>query len=181
MLSDFRRRKLIGLFRFQDLDGDGRVSAKDFEQVGNNYADLYGEPPGSPKREEAVSRMKEQWNQLKAFDFDGDGVVELEEWLAGMDAWLADREAFEAQMDALIGALYEIVDRDGDGRISEEELILNYRASGQEESAARAAFAKLDRDGDGMISKDEMMANTVELYYSEDPDAPGNWIALPEG
>ncbi len=181
MLSEFRKKKLIGLFRMNDLDRDGRISGEDFDRVTNNYAVVYGEEPGSPNHQELVSRYREQWTQLQAFDADGDGVVGLDEYLAGMEAWLADREAWEASIDATIAAFYRVVDRDKDGRIDAEELVLNWRAHGLEEKEARAVFSKLDRDGDGKISKDEMVTNLIEAMYAEEPDAPGNWLALPEG
>ena len=181
MLSDFRRRKLIGLFRFNDLDGDGKITEEDFDRVMSNYAQIYGVAPDSPELEDLSRRYHEQWTQLQAFDGDGDGAVGLEEYLAGSEAWIADRAAFEASIDAMIGAFYAIVDRDKDGRVSEEELSLNWRAHGLEESSARVTFAKLDRDGDGKVTKDEMVNAVLETYFSEDPEAPGNWIALPEG
>ena len=128
-----------------------------------------------------MSRYREQWTQLQAFDSDGDGVVEQDEYIAGMDAWLEHRESFEAAMDAIVGSFYRIVDRDGDGRIDQEERTLNYRAHDLDEAAARAVFEKLDRNGDGVISKDEMVTSILEAYYAEDPEAPGNWLALPDG
>jgi Ca2+-binding EF-hand superfamily protein len=84
-------------------------------------------------------------------------------------------------MDSTIASFYEIIDRDGDGAHDEEEFLMDWRAHGQPEEAGRKAFVKLDRNGDGKISKDEMVTDLIEAFYSEDPQAPGNWLALPDG
>jgi Ca2+-binding EF-hand superfamily protein len=125
----------------------------------NNYAEVYGEKPESPKHQDLVSRYRGQWTQLQAFDADQDGVVAQEEYVAGMEAWLADRRRSRLLWTR---SSVRIVDQDNDGRIDEEEPILNYRAHGLDEAAATAAFAKLDRNSDGVISKDEMVTSILE-------------------
>ena len=54
---------------------------------------------------------------------------------------------------------------------------MHFRAWNHSEAQAREAFPKLNRNGNGGISKEEWMANLKEFYYSEDPQAPGNWLA----
>jgi Ca2+-binding EF-hand superfamily protein len=80
-------------------------------------------------------------------------------------------------MDVLVDAFFALADRDGDGRVNENELIMHFRAWNHTEDQAREAFQRLDRNGDGAISKQDWMTNLEEFYYSEDPEAPGNWLA----
>ena len=117
------------------------------------------------------------WDQVRQFDSDGDGQVTLEEYVAGFGAFIDQRDAFLAGMGALVDSFYSMADRDGDGLISEEELILHYRAWRHTEDQAREAFTHLDRGGRGGISKQDWMRNLEEFYYSDDPEAPGNWLA----
>ena len=180
-LSDFRKKKLTGFFSFNDLDRDGRLSGDDYKQVIRNYAEIHGAEVGGEKHVDLERRYQEQWEAMKAFDADGDGVIGLDEYLAGMEAWLADRDSWTNSMDTMITSFYEIVDHDGDGSITEDELVMDFRAHGQSEDAARKAFAKLDRNGDGLLARDEMVTGIIEAFYSEDPEAPGNWLALPDG
>jgi Ca2+-binding EF-hand superfamily protein len=57
-------------------------------------------------------------------------------------------------------ATFELVDTDGDGRISAGELVRLMRALGDEisEERADAAVRRLDGDGDGRISLEELSA-----------------------
>jgi Ca2+-binding EF-hand superfamily protein len=177
MLSIFRRRKISAGFRELDVDGDGRIGDDDIELLIKNHGDAYGYPEGTPEYDALARRTRAVWEQLKRFDADGDGEVGLEEYVAGFAAFLDQEEAFIGTMDALVDAFYAIADRDGDGRVSEEELIMHFRAWGHSEAQAREAFPKLDRGGNGGISKEEWMADLTEFYYSEDPQAPGNWLS----
>ncbi|HEX9314793.1 MAG TPA: hypothetical protein VGA71_05195, partial [Actinomycetota bacterium] len=98
-------------------------------------------------------------------------------YVAGFGAFIDQRDAFMAGMSALVDSFYSMADRDGDGLISEEELTLHYRAWRHTEDQAREAFTHLDRGGRGGISKQDWMQNLEEFYYSDDPEAPGNWLA----
>jgi Ca2+-binding EF-hand superfamily protein len=181
MLSEFRRKKISAGFRELDVDGDGRIGSGDIEQLVKNHGSAYGYPEGTPEYEALARRTMEVWSQLKQFDSDGDGRVSLDEYVAGFAAFLSQRDVFLDGMGALVDAFYLLADGDVDGRITEEELIRHFRAWGHSEKQAREAFPRLDRSGNGSISKEEWMVNLEEYYFSEDPEARGNWVApLPE-
>jgi len=177
VLSDFRRQKLASGFAELDANGDGRIGEADIEQLVRNHSEAYGFQPGTAEYEDLARRTMDIWQQLRLFDSDGDGQVSLEEYVAGFDAFLQQREAFLASMDALVDSFYAMADRDRDGLITEDELILFYRAWSHSEAQAREAFERLDRAGHGGITKEEWMLNLEEYYFSEDPEAPGNWLA----
>ena len=177
MLSEFRRRKLTAGFRELDLNGDGHIGHDDIELLIKNHGEAYGYPAGTPEYAELADRTRGVWQQLKQFDANGDGEVSLDEYVAGFEAFLSQRDTFMSSMTALVDSFYEMADSNGDGRISEDELIKHFRAWNHSEEQARIAFPRLDRGGSGAISKAEWMANLEEFYFSEDPDAPGNWVA----
>jgi Ca2+-binding EF-hand superfamily protein len=177
MLSAFRRRKLSAGFSELDIDGDGRVGNADIESLIKNHGSAYGYAEGTPEYEALAQRTRDVWAQLKQFDSSGDGEVTLEEYVAGFAAFLDQRDAFMGSMDVLVDAFYALADRDRDGRVDENELIMHFRAWNHSEDQAREAFRHLDRNANGAISKAEWMANLEEFYYSEDPEAPGNWLA----
>jgi Ca2+-binding EF-hand superfamily protein len=182
MLSDFRRRKLSAGFGELDVDGDGLVGTGDIELLIRNHGDAYGFTVGTPEYEVLADRTRAVWQQLRQFDSDGDGQVSLAEYVAGFEAFLSRRDEFMASMRELVDAFYLLADRDSTGALTVDELIRHYRAWNHSDDQARAAFPRLDRDGDGGITKAEWMADLEEYYYSEDPDAPGSWLApLPTG
>ena len=178
MMSDFRSKKMALMFKFWDMDGDGRITAQDFEQMTVNFGHVYGVSPGSSEYETMHSYYTGMWSGFSSMDSDADGVVGLQEYLAATEAWLANRDAFMANMAGMVDAFFAVIDRNADGTISEREFEMNYRIHGLDESRARLAFGHLDVDGRGGVSRDQMVAYSEELYYSEDPQAPGNWMVL---
>ncbi|HWD71348.1 MAG TPA: EF-hand domain-containing protein [Actinomycetota bacterium] len=177
MLSEFRSRKVASGFAELDANEDGHLERGDIETLVHSHGAAYGYEPGSPEYEELARNTLGVWDQVRQFDSDGDGQVTLEEYVAGFGAFIDQRDAFLAGMGALVDSFYSMADRDGDGLISEEELILHYRAWRHTEDQAREAFTHLDRGGRGGISKQDWMRNLEEFYYSDDPEAPGNWLA----
>jgi Ca2+-binding EF-hand superfamily protein len=177
MLSEFRRRKLSAGFTELDVNGDGHIDSDDIELLVKNHGDAYGFPEDTPEYAELAQRTRAIWEQIKLFDSDGDGVVSLDEYVDGFEAFLSRRDVFLESMDVLVDSFYEMADQDRDGALAERELILHFRAWNHSEEQAREAFPRLDRNGNGAISKEDWMANLEEFYFSEDPQAPGNWLA----
>src|SRR3712207_3379914 len=109
-------------------------------------------------------------------DQDHDGRVSLDEFLAGQEALLSQREPFMARIAAIVAAWYTLSDRDGDGFLSQEEYVMNIAPFGVSAEDARESFTQLDRHGTGLIAQAEMIAHLEEYYYSDDPEARGNWV-----
>jgi Ca2+-binding EF-hand superfamily protein len=181
MLSEFRRKKLSAGFKELDVDGDGLLGSSDIELLIKNHGSAYGYSENTDEYRALERRTLAVWDQLKQFDADGDDLVTLDEYVAGFAEFLGQREAFMANMGMLVDAFYAVADRNMDGQITEDELVLHFRAWSHSEEQARVAFERLDRNKNGAISKAEWMANLEEYYFSEDPEAPGNWLApMPE-
>jgi Ca2+-binding EF-hand superfamily protein len=47
------------------------------------------------------------------------------------------------------------------------------------EAEAADAFRRLDLDRDGYLSREEIFQNMKEYYFTDDPNAPGNWFFGP--
>jgi Ca2+-binding EF-hand superfamily protein len=63
--------------------------------------------------------------------------------------------------------------------VSEQEY-KNYLLTIQvTEAEAADAFRRLDLDRDGYLSREEIFQNMKEYYFTDDPNAPGNWFFGP--
>ena len=181
MLTDLQKRKLTRFFNVWDANGDGIITSEDPEQVAQNLAELQELKPGSPEHERFYSGfMLYQKDFLQAVDVDESGSVTLEEWLAYHDKMLQDEERFERTALVAAEAMFQLMDRDGDGRITLKEYGRWMRAFRiVEQDILEEVFQKLDLNESGALSKEEMLRLTREFFYSDDPDAPGNWALGP--
>lgn len=171
MLHDLQERKLRHFFDVFDSDHDGLLEESDFQA----YIQRMGEATGQRKGwDELQSRWMFVWTTLRAMgDVDRDDVVSPREWLSLADKLLQSEEGYNAIMHGIGTTTFDLLDSDGDGRISRDEWRTFFWSHGIEE-ATDGVFARLDIDGDGYVSRDETMANLREFFYSDDPDAPGN-------
>jgi Ca2+-binding EF-hand superfamily protein len=181
MLTDLRKRKLTRFFNVWDANGDGVITTEDPAQVAQNLAELRGLKPGSPDYEAFYTGfMLYQNGFLQAVDVDETGHVTLEEWLAFHEKMLQDEEQFEATVLMVIEVMFELMDQDADGKITLEEYgswMQGMRIAGQD--ITEEVFQKLDLNEDGTLSKKELLHLTREFFYSDDPEARGNWALGP--
>lgn len=181
MLTNLQKRKLTRFFDVWDANDDGVITTKDPEQVAQNLAELRGLKPGSPEHEGFCNGFMSYQNDfLQAVDVDKSGRVTLEEWLAYHDEMLQSEERFERTALMSIEVMFGLMDRNGDGKITLEEYggwMKAFRIG--EQGITEEVFQKLDLNGNGILSKEEVLHLTREFFYSDDPDARGNWALGP--
>jgi Ca2+-binding EF-hand superfamily protein len=177
MLTDLQKRKLKRFFNVWDANRDGVITKEDPAQVAQNLARLRGLKPGSPEHEAFYAGfMLYQEGFLQAVDVDESGHVTLEEWLAFHEAMLQDEQQFEATVLMVSEVMFELMDQDGDGKITLEEYGSWMRAMRIAElDITEEVFQKLDLNEDGTLSKQELLQLIREFFYSDDPEARGNW------
>ncbi|CAL5067877.1 unnamed protein product [Urochloa decumbens] len=78
---------------------------------------------------------------------------------------------------AAAAALFDALDKDGDGKVSASELLSCMAAALGEEEAAAAVVAAADADGDGLLGRDEFLRLAREAAEADD-DADGRWRCL---
>lgn len=135
-----------------DTNKDGRLSA---EEKANAQAELM---------KNAAPQMKEL---IKRFDRDGDGQLNAREQAAAREAMAKIRAqgGGAPQVGPPIGfagneipaAVLEKFDKDGDGKLNDEEQAAAKKAlSGKRERVKRADVIKeFDKDGDGKLNDEE--------------------------
>ncbi|GAA1948003.1 EF-hand domain-containing protein [Amycolatopsis minnesotensis] len=172
MASEFQRRKISTVFSALDADHDGFLDESDFEALAARWTGIRGGEQDTPGHERLRSIMIGWWAILLASsDLDRDDKVTLDEVLIVVDRLPKTIEAVTNTADAM----FEAVDENGDGRISEPEYQRMIEAwTGRTDTGE--IFALLDLDGDGSISQAEFAQHWAEFWAGDDPAAPGSSV-----
>ncbi len=126
------------LFELLDRDGDDRVTLAEVLEA----------------RQERRARL----------DLDGDGAVEQEEFVAGVDKSLARRiDRLEESQRPRAKRMLERLDSDGDGRVSETER----------SAWVGRMFERLDTNGDARLTQDETRARVERMFARADVNGDG--------
>lgn len=180
MLTPLQQQKLTRYFRVYDVDDDGRIARADFERVAENVGALHDAGARSSNRRSIEDGFLRQWEALRdSADVDGDGSVDLLEWLRYWEGVLADEARYRAEVVGLTERLLELFDTDADGVLGADEFCNFYGIYGLKATLARRVFLDLDVDGDGAATRQELMAMADEFYRGDDPAAPGNRLFGP--
>ena len=181
MLTDFRKRKLIALFNLYDVNKNGFLEQADYEQVGQNLTTTLNLQPGSPESTRLYAQPMSSWNTIyQLCGAPSNQRVTQEEYLAALDQLLSDKNNYHAIVGNWTDSIIRLSDRDGDGRLSQQEIVANGRSYNVDEATTNEAFRRLDQDGDGYLTREEILRSVEEFFYSEDPQAPGNWLFGPD-
>ena len=178
MLTDLQRRKMSRLFKVYDADGNGFIEESDLLRIAHNFAEQRGLAPGSEGYNQLRAKFLFVWEYLQKFgDPNRDYAVSLSEFLSYA------QEVLEENYASIIGStgsfLFELIDADGDGSITQDEFRLFFRAYGIEEGLVKDIFEKLDLNADSTISAEEFAKLGYDFHYSDDPLNPANWFFGP--
>ncbi|MEZ4453578.1 MAG: hypothetical protein R3B09_29250 [Nannocystaceae bacterium] len=181
MLSDLRTRKLTRFFRLVDADGDGYFTRADSETIAIRLVALRGHAKGTPAYDAFVGGFLRYWDDVRRdVDASEDGKVSLGEWLHYHAIMLANPARFESSATTSARLMFALLDVDGDGKVTTDEVASWLRAWGQIDEETLATIPGiLDINGDGLLSHSEIMSLTREFFFSDDPEARGNWAMGP--
>ncbi|MEU6788663.1 EF-hand domain-containing protein [Nonomuraea angiospora] len=169
MASEFQRRKVGGVFRAMDVDGDGRLTQADFQALAHRWTAV----AGSVDPERLASIMTGWWPVLRAASGPGgDDAVSLDEVLRVVGGLGDMADAVSGTADAM----FEAIDLNGDGLISCSEYRALIETWNGAPSATDEIFPRLDLDGDGHLTRDEFRIHWTEFWAGDDPDAPGTYV-----
>lgn len=182
MLNDLQQRKLAHLFALLDVDDDGVIDRMDYTASADRLVTAFGYAPGSPESELVRDRYNTLWETVTLpMDADEDERVNVEEYSSGMDRFVTTAErGYWTHIAAVADAFYDLMDVDGDGRITRTEYVrMAASAFRLSEEAGGTAFDKLDLDGNGWLGRDELHAANEQFFRSPEENAKGNWIFGP--
>ncbi|CAI5461963.1 unnamed protein product [Closterium sp. Yama58-4] len=136
-LTDLQKKELTDAFRRIDKDGDGVITADELASALNLI--------GVSASEDVVSSM------MREGDFDGNGSVNLEEFLA-LNA-MAERLGGDVSRSVLKD-VFQVFDVDHNGMISADELfrvMANVEGGGVTLDECKRMISSVDMDGDGFV------------------------------
>jgi EF-hand domain pair len=192
MLTDFQKRKLMKLFSMYDACNLGVLKISDFECLAQRLADLRGWQPNTEPYEDITSKYLLLWNrmrsEIKHKVLSQENIeeattqirsqVNLEEWFIYFDIVLNDPSYHEETL-ALTETVFAVVDTDESGHLDKEEWANFFRVYNIPVIYVEETFAKIDLDGNGVLTKDEVLSMIKDFYFSNDPDASGNYMFGP--
>lgn len=181
MLSDLQTKKLTRYFQVYDIDDDGRIAVADFERIIENVRVLHGDPRGTGAFSALRDSYMSFWDKIKDSDGDGDGGVDLDEWLAYWQLALEDDARYEAEVDAITQRILHVFDLDDDDQIGPREFADFYGVFGLAVSLSETVFASLDSNGDGVLTRSELHALGRDFFGGDDIEATGNYLFGPYG
>ncbi|MEU6372037.1 EF-hand domain-containing protein [Streptomyces sp. NPDC046909] len=170
--------KIRASFDFIDADGDHVITEDDHILQGKRVAAALGHPEGSAEERRIIDAYLRIWKELHLpMDTDGDGKVDMDEFIAATSKLSEDPAMAERLIGNLTDSFFAIADRDGDGGIDPAEYaaFMAGHAPGMPSAEVAEAFRHLDIDGDGQITREELHRANVEYFTSNDPTVPGSW------
>lgn len=186
-----QREKLRYLFQITDCNRDGRIEWQDFQRYLDKGAVFRSLPPHSVLYQQVLGDLQLQWRSLQSHSRIEGGLVPgcecnsifLEGWLAfwGQLMKAIAQETAEGRRDTLrviserAQVHFQLFDRDQDGLYSVQEYAAWTVAIGVEMDAF-SNFRRLDVNRNGYLTVDEITNYLREFYFSNDPDAIGNYL-----
>lgn len=196
MLGELQKRKLIKLFTMYDARNLGILKLSDFEYLAQRLSELRDWKPDTPAYENITSKFLLLWNRMRAeikkksnnpiasqsqyevIDSQTRHEVNLEEWLTYHDAVLNDENS-RSEILGLATSLFSVIDTDESGNLDKKEWTNFFRVYNIPVVYVEETFARIDQDGDGVLSMDEVLTTIQDFYYSNDPNASGNYMFGP--
>ena len=179
-MTELQKAKQVHYFNVLDYNNDGTLEKQDFVNVADRLAEMRGYEEGSSKHTAVRQEILRMWTNARALSGkEGKTQITLDDWLAHEQKVLDSNVLIHSYVQGIARAIFDILDADNDGVISEDEYMKFFRSFRGDDEDAEIAFQKLDEDEKGYLTRQEFLEAVTEFHLSDDPDAPGNWLFGP--
>lgn len=179
-MTELQKAKQVHYFNVLDYNGDGILEKQDFINVADRLAELRGYEEGSSRHTAVRQEILRMWTNARALSGkEGKAKITLEDWLAHEEKVIDSNVLIHSYVQGIARAIFDILDADNDGVISEDEYLKFFRSFRGDVEDAEVAFEKLDHEEKGHLTRKEFLEAVTEFHLSDDPDARGNWLFGP--
>ena len=177
MLTDFQKTKIGRMFQVYDADENGYIERHDFEMLVERLANMKGFEKDTEEYTNLESNiLGGDWQSLRQLaDVDHDGQISLTEYYVVMHKLITGMPK-RVTAAGFAQRIFDWADGDNDNEINVSEFQDFIAHYGVEADEAAEVFARLDRDGDGHWTLSECIEDVQDFLFSENVDAPGNWL-----
>jgi Ca2+-binding EF-hand superfamily protein len=180
MIPDLKRRKLMRLFCLYDINNDGFLQFKDFEQRIEALLEIKNLSKDSAIYNQLKNKYYLYWLKLKnEADVNRDGQISIEEWLNYFDQVLQDQMKYQREVESLISTILDIFDSNKDGQLDREEWQQFLESYNISPIYVDVIFPLFDLNNDGFINKTELLKGFHDFFFSEKEHAKGNFLFGP--
>lgn len=181
MLTDLQVSKLDRRFELLDVDGDGVISAADYDLAAGSVCTAFGHRPGSPAHDRVHMAYLTLWTRIsERMDRHGTGRITRRQFIdAYADSIIRSDGGYEQTVAPVADTVMDVIDANGDGLLSLDELTRWFNAYGVCSDDAERIFRRLDIDGDGVLNRLEIQRAIDDFYRGDDPDSPANLLFGP--
>ncbi len=179
-MTELQKVKQVHYFNVLDYNDDGVLEKQDFVGVADRLAEMRGYEDGSSKHTAIRQEILRMWTNARALSGkEGKTQITLEDWLAHEQEVLDSNVLIHSYVQGIARVIFDILDADNDGVISEEEYLKFFQSFRGDEDDGKLAFQKLDPDEKGHLTRKQFLEAVTEFHLSDDPDARGNWLFGP--
>lgn len=176
MLGELQKQKLAKMFQLVDTNQNGFLSKEDFDDRFQLIAEASQTQQSSPEYERLRASFEADWEALKVrLDTNGDGRVSLEEWLMYYADMLSSDGGYEEIIVKHAEATFDADDTNGDGMVDISKFLKARKWPDSDAAEEEEIRRRFDPNGDGYMEKQDLLPLLREFYFSNDPNADGNW------
>ena len=166
--------RCVGWFNTLDTDKNGYVSRENYLAKVDNLAKAR---PGNP---DAIAKLRKVTNEFTEELGLTEGVKVAEQKYLEITARMVVDEVARMKKGEMTSfekynnALYDVVDKNRDGRLTFEEFKVVSKSLGFDESTPKATFDLLDKNKDGTIDRKEFIGAHIKFWCTlDDPNTKG--------
>ncbi|CAO5160200.1 Calcium-binding protein [Frankia sp. AiPs1] len=163
--------RLEKLFQAVDANNDGVIDWSDYERILDRYFSGFELDKNSYEARALWAAHQHYWYELLRHS-DSRDRLNKDDFIQAIRLLTLDTSRFNL-VEGLPHAVFDIIDRNGDGAISKDEFGRYLEVWEIDPKNGLEVFDRIDSDGDGTISRHEFLRSWREFYYTPDWEAPG--------